>query len=162
MVNIIVMPHIYISSYLQGALSDLQTVLKYACSSQILWEASRDRFYEYCLNTRNLRFIEWQIQTHPVCSVWVRPFWHPSSCFVVFSGGLEASFLFEQLSSFLLLPKPCQTTLYCMKFKAKRNLCFLVRDWDYFVLTGKFANNHKHIVLGKSLLKYKHFVDSKE
>lgn len=36
----------------------------------------------------------------------------------------------------------------------------LVRDGDYFVLTGNFANNHKHSVLGQALFKY--LVDSKE
>lgn len=43
--------------------------------------------------------------------------------------------------------------------RQKWNLCSLVRDWDYFVLTGNFANSHKHIVLGQSLFKY--LVDSK-
>lgn len=153
MFNIIVIPYIYVSSYLQGALSDLQIVFKSTYSSQILWEASWYRFCEYCLKTRNLRFFEWQIQTHPVRQC-LRCSWHPgSSCFVIFCGGLKSSFLFN----FFLVACFLNTiTLHSTAWSSRQNgICWFGNGLILpSMLTGNFSNNHKLIVLGQSLFKY--------
>jgi hypothetical protein len=156
MTNIIVIPHIYILSYFQGALSNLQIIFKSSYSSQILWKASRDRFYEYCLNQGIWDSLSGKSRLIQYVSVWVSSSWHPCpSCLLVFSRGPTHSFLFDQL--FLNTITPHSTAL---SSRQNGNLCCFSERLGPSVFPGTFANNHKHTVLGESLFKY--LVHSKE